>query len=180
MRLRRGLWGIAVQLGVATAVVPIPALAFDGGNGSKNFRVPGSVPNYFSNESGPMIGGAAESRRGQLYTAGPVAAAPRATAIIAPAPPARQHVAMVEPRGRAVVHAGRHTSSRAVHRAAGRERTPRHVAVRGGGHPRSVHAAHASAHSARAGHTAHAGARAAAHTSGRTTHTVTSRRHGRG
>jgi hypothetical protein len=65
------------------------------------------VPNYFSNEAGPVLGGAAESRRGELYSGQAAAAAvqPRTTqvaAVPAPAPAYRQHVAMAEPRGRMI------------------------------------------------------------------------------
>jgi hypothetical protein len=110
---------IALWLSVAVALGAGPARAADTGNGSKNFRVPASVPNYFSNEAGPIIGGTAESRRGELYS-NATAAAPQATATIAAAPPRyRQHVAMAEPRGRLI--RGRR----------GREIVARHVAVHG-------------------------------------------------
>jgi len=91
---------IAFFLAATAALVAGPALAADTGNGSKNFNVPASVPNYFSNEAGPILGGAAESRRGELY-AGQTAAMPSAAVAVAP-PRARQHMAMAEPRGRLI------------------------------------------------------------------------------
>jgi hypothetical protein len=76
------------------------ARAADTGNGSKNFRTPATVPNYFSNEAGPILGPTAETQRGSLYP-GQAAEAPRQIAT-APVPPARQHIAMAEPRGRLI------------------------------------------------------------------------------
>jgi hypothetical protein len=129
---------IAVWLSVIAALSGQVALAADTGNGSKNFRVPGSVPNYFSNEAGPMIGGAAESRRGELYGG----AAPSA----APAPQPRSHVAIAVPqrvqrfevaRGRSRVSSDRRGGG---HRQVAHARSTSHVAVRatsrvGASHP---------------------------------------------
>src|SRR5258707_9459741 len=64
--VQSALGPIALWLSVMAVLTSEPALA-ETGNGSKNFRVPGSVPNYFSNEAGPMLGGPAESRRVCLY-----------------------------------------------------------------------------------------------------------------
>jgi hypothetical protein len=160
VRLRSG--GIALWLGVATALIGGTALAAGGGNGSKNFDTPSGVPNYFSNEAGPMIGGGAESRRGELYSGqAPRAAVPAASVPVpaasvaaAPAPQGRTHIAMAVPRGRAVVH--------------GRRAAPvHHVALYGRAPSRGGHAQ-------------------IAHTSGRTTHAAgkvrvtTTHRHARG
>jgi hypothetical protein len=103
MRMRSHPWRITISLGLTAALFSAPALAADTGNGSKNFNVPASVPNYFSNEAGPMLGGAAESRRGEVYSgqAAAPAAAP-ATSAVAAAPRVREHVAMAEPRGRLI------------------------------------------------------------------------------
>src|SRR5579862_9014788 len=95
------------------------AQAADTGNGSKNFSTPRTVPNYFSNEAGPMMGPASETQRGPLYMsqtygspAAQAAAAPRPVAAPAPVParvaaqpiaqpvaPRYRQVAMAEPRG---------------------------------------------------------------------------------
>jgi hypothetical protein len=60
-------WGVAVWLSITVAIAGTPALAADAPNGSRNFRPPTTVPNYFSNEAGPIVGGQAETRRGELY-----------------------------------------------------------------------------------------------------------------
>jgi hypothetical protein len=60
-------WGVAVWFSVIAAFAGVPALAADAPNGSRNFRPPPTVPNYFSNEAGPILGGQAETRRGELY-----------------------------------------------------------------------------------------------------------------
>jgi hypothetical protein len=60
-------WGVAVWFSVIAAFAGFPALAADAPNGSRNFRPPPTVPNYFSNEAGPILGGQAETRRGELY-----------------------------------------------------------------------------------------------------------------
>jgi hypothetical protein len=113
-------WGgprTAFWLGVAAAFVATPVFAADTGNGSKNFNVPSSVPNYFSNEAGPMLGPTAESQRGALYPSRTAAAPAVATAAVpprpvaapapapvaaAPQPRVRQYIAMAEPRGRLI------------------------------------------------------------------------------
>ena len=107
---------LAIWLGIWTVLAAGPALAADTGNGSKNFHTPTSVPNYFSNETGPMIGGPAESQRGQLYPS-QTASLPRQQESIAP-PAAREL-----PRRVAVAHGRMHLAAR----------TPderRHVAMR--------------------------------------------------
>jgi hypothetical protein len=166
---------IAVRLAVAAALSGGPVLAADSGNGSKNFVPPSGVPNYFSNEAGPLAGGAAESRRSESY-ANPAARAPEArpaaapAVAAAPAPQARQHIAMAVPhtrslRGRhaAVVHAAVHGRS-VAHAAA-------HAVAHGGGRGPVEHA------SAR---TTHAPVRAA-HPAGRTTKAgVAAHHHARG
>src|SRR5579885_2666866 len=100
MLCRSHVWRSALFAGFAAAFLAAKAHAADTGNGSKNFRTPSNVPNYFSNEAGPMLGGAAESRRGELYMS-QTYAIPRATqtAAAVEAPRPRQHVAMAEPRG---------------------------------------------------------------------------------
>jgi hypothetical protein len=177
MLMRSPIWRIAFCLTFAAALLSGPAFAAESRNGSKNFDVPTSVPNYFSNEAGPMIGGATETRRGPLYSsqsyagaAQPVARA--ATARVAPLP-ARQHIAMAEPRGRAL--RGRHAEAANVHRGASANihhavahgRAPMHLAVRRRAeHVRVVHAAHAG--------------RRTEHAARRTVHAAAGHRHARG
>jgi hypothetical protein len=136
--------GIAVWLSVMTALFAGPALAGNTGNGSKNFSAPNSVPNYFSNEAGPMIGGAAESRRGELYP-GQAAASPPQPAAVAAVPQIRQRVAMAVPRGPAV--RGRGTSVVAHHVAVHGRSTAR-VVAQGKGHSHVVYASSRTSHTA--------------------------------
>jgi hypothetical protein len=151
-------WRTAAFAGLAAVFLAAGARAADTGNGSKNFRAPSSVPNYFSNEAGPVLGGAAESRRGELYMS-QTYAIPRApqTAAAIEAPRPRQHVAMAEPRGRLV-------------RTRGGRVVAHHVTV----HGRQVVrvAAHGSARS-------HAVSRST-HGSARATRVSSSHRHARG
>ncbi|HXP05228.1 MAG TPA: hypothetical protein VN808_13990 [Stellaceae bacterium] len=123
-----------------------PALA-ETGNGSKNFRVPASVPNYFSNEAGPMMGGPAESRRVDLYPN--PATAPRQLDTVTTSPvPRGRHVATGHGRMHLAAHmrGGRHP-------VAARDHTRTHIAGRGG--PPS-HAKHAGAsHTTRVSSTHH-------------------------
>jgi hypothetical protein len=90
-------------LGVALVLIAGEARAADTGNGSKNFAVPQTVPNYFSNEAGPMQGPASETQRGSLYmgqTYGQLQPAGVRPAVVAEAPRYRQRVAFAAPRGR--------------------------------------------------------------------------------
>lgn len=173
MHLRSRPWRIALLLGLAAAFVAHQARAADTSAGSKNFNVPTTVPNYFSNESGPLQGPASETRRGPLYSAGGVAEEPQATArVVATAPRGRQHIAMAEPRGRAI-------RGRVAYNRHGRAAVERHVAA----HGRPVH--HAVAHANTRGRVEHVVARGrtiihkTTHVSSKTTH-VSSVRHGRG
>jgi hypothetical protein len=123
-----------------------PAFAQDTANGSKNFRVPPTVPNYFSNEAGPMMGGAAESRRGELYSGQAVAAAPApaAPAVAAAAPRVREHVAMAEPRGRLI--RGRRGTPVVARHVAVHGRAVARVAAHGSSHVHAVHAVSRAPH----------------------------------
>lgn len=143
-RPRRIIVWLAILAGLAAA----PARAGDTGAGSKNFSVPNSVPNYFSNEVGPMVGGAAETRRGELYQSQAVSSA-QATASIpaAPSPRYRQHVAMVVPHGRDL--RGRHRAPEFGHHLAARGRAPSHVvAVHRGERAYAAHAVSRASHPA--------------------------------
>ena len=124
---------------LTVALIAGPALAADTGNGSKNFSAPTSVPNYFSNEAGPMLGPAAETRRGELYSS-QTAQAPQGTATIAAAPSReRQHIAMAEPRGRLI--RGRRGTPVVAHHVTVHGRTVTRVVAHGSSHARSAHVA---------------------------------------
>ena len=128
MLLRSRPRRIALLAGLTIVLVAGPAFAVDSGNGSKNFHAPASVPNYFSNEAGPMLGGAAETRRSELYPS-QMAQVPQAAAIAAVAAPARQHVAMAVLRGKVV--RGRHGERNSLHHVAAHGRSTAHTAARG-------------------------------------------------
>src|SRR5215469_6820609 len=100
MLLHSRPWRIALLCGLVVALVAPETRAADTGEGSKNFSVPGSVPNYFSNEAGPLQGPASETRRGPLYVNQTYDTSPAAAAVDGPR--ARQHIAMAEPRGRLI------------------------------------------------------------------------------
>jgi hypothetical protein len=147
---------------LAAVLIAGQARAADTGNGSKNFSTPQTVPNYFSNEAGPMLGPGSETQRGPLYM-GQTYGTMQAAATAAPAAPSyRQHVAMAEPRGRLI-------------RGRGGRLVPHHIAV----HGRTVTRVAAHGSSLRA-HTAYASGHAS-HSVGRaTTRVSTAHRHARG
>ena len=89
--VRNTLGPVALWLSVMAAVTGEPALA-ETGNGTKNFRPPATVPNYFSNEAGPMLGGPAESRRVDLYP-NPATAPRQLDSVTASPRPRTRHVA---------------------------------------------------------------------------------------
>jgi hypothetical protein len=122
---RLALWRVAIWLGIWVVLAGGAALAADTGNGSKNFRTPNSVPNYFANEAGPMVGGAAESRRGELFPS-QTASLPRSEESVAP--PAYR----AETRRVTVAHGRTHLAARtpdARRHVAMRSRFPGHVAA---------------------------------------------------
>lgn len=196
MLLRSRSRRIALLLGLAALFITAQARAAETGNGSKNFSVPTSVPNYFSNESGPLQGPVSETQRGALYM-NQTYGTPGATAV-ARGP---EHVAMAEPRGRyahgrvSYDRRGRPISAR---RVATRERPIYHAVAHGHpvyhavvahGHPvyhavvahgRPVY--HAVAHASSHGHIEHVAARS--HTARPVVHrpaqVTSAHRHGRG
>jgi hypothetical protein len=95
---------VVLFLGLAAALIAGEARAADTGNGSKNFSAPQSVPNYFSNEAGPLIGAASETQRGSLYMGQTYGTLPQpgATTAAVEAPRYRQHIAFAAPRGRLI------------------------------------------------------------------------------
>src|SRR5204862_4763276 len=76
MRLCR--WVVAAGLAIAAAAV-IPSATAEPPPGSRNFSPPVAVPNYFSNESGPVLGAPA---------AHPTEPAPAPAAVVPTSPPA--------------------------------------------------------------------------------------------
>jgi hypothetical protein len=134
---------IALWLGVAVAFIAAPAHAADTGNGSKNFRVPTSVPNYFSNEAGPLLGPTSETQRGPLYAHGPaapVAVAPRAvTSFVEGRPVIRQQIAVADPHIR--ILRGRRGERIVAHHVAVRGRPVYRVVAHGGSERHVVHVA---------------------------------------
>jgi len=144
--VQSGLGPIALWLSVMAVIVGGPALA-ETGNGSKNFRVPASVPNYFSNEAGPMMGGPAESRRVDLYPNPATAPRQLDTVTTSPWPRSRQAAT-----GHGRMHLAAHTRG-GRYPVAARGRTRTHIAGRGG--PPS-HAKHAGvSHTTRVSSTHH-------------------------
>jgi hypothetical protein len=156
------VWRTAVFAGLAVAFLAVGARAADTGNGSKNFLTPSNVPNYFSNEAGPMLGGAAESRRGELYMS-QTYAIPRApqTAAAVEMPRPRQRVAMAEPRGRVI-------------RTRGGRVVAHHVTV----HGRQV--TRVAAHGSGRSHVVSRSTHSTGHSAAKPTRASSSRRRGRG
>ncbi|HVB16205.1 MAG TPA: hypothetical protein VNF04_06725 [Stellaceae bacterium] len=125
MSLRRnlGCWARALCVALALMLAASAAGAIEPPSGSTNFTPPGSVPDYFSNESGPFRGGAA------ARTARPV---PAPGVVAAPAPRRRVAVAVRHH----VRYAARYRRYRARHigRARRRLRLARFHAVERRGH----------------------------------------------
>lgn len=131
MLLRSSLRRTALIVGIMAVLIGGSAHAADNAEGSKNFAAPASVPNYFSNESGPLQGPASETRRGPLYPAGTTAVAPQAAArtVAVAAPRVRQHIAMAVPRTRVI--RGRVTYGRVTYERRGRMVAERRTVTRG-------------------------------------------------
>lgn len=94
-----------------------PARAIEVQAGTANFTAPGSVPNYFSNESGVLQGGAA-ARAGQQPAVTPRYAAPAPSRREYSASRGRHHAAHGGGRGRsshASAHASAHNNAHARH-----------------------------------------------------------------
>ena len=122
---RSGLGWAPLWFGVMV-LVGGPALG-ETGNGTKNFHAPPTVPNYFSNEAGPMIGGPAESRRVDLYPN--PAAAPRQLDAVTTSPwPRTRHAVTAHGRTRVAAR----TRDGHLPLTAARGRTRAQVAARGG------------------------------------------------
>lgn len=169
MPLRAPARRIALCLGLTVMLAAHSGHAADMGNGSKNFRTPVTVPNYFSNEAGPLLGPAAETRRGPLYSsAAPAAPSLPASRVTAAAPRARQHIAMAEPRGRLI--RGRGGVRLYVRHVAVHGRPVHHAVAHGSSHTRALHIAKARTEHVVGRHAAHIASRG--HVGGRSPHTV--------
>jgi hypothetical protein len=140
---------VMLLLGVAAALITGEARAADTGNGSKNFNVPQTVPNYFSNEAGPMQGPASETQRGPLYmgqTYGALQQQAATTTAAIEAPRYRQRVAFAAPRGRLIRGGGRVVPhhvivhGRLVYRTVTRSSAHTHTAY--AAHGPTIHASH--------------------------------------
>ena len=143
MLSRSSLRRIAVAIGLAAALFAVDARAADTANGSKNFAAPTTVPNYFSNEAGPLQGPASETQRGPLYM-NQTYGAQRAVATYR----GPQHVAMAEP-------SGRYAHGRVAYDRHGRPIAARYTIARG--RPVYGHAVYrAAAHVSARGHVEHA------------------------
>jgi hypothetical protein len=139
-------WVIAAGLMIAAATAVPAAAVAEPPPGSRNFNPPAAVPNYFSNESGPVLGTPA---------ARPVQPAPAPIAAV-PAPVSRP---MVVSARKAARHAAKRATSRdrshavqAKTRAADPARNAKasaRVAARRD-KPRLLKLAHAEAHAAKA------------------------------
>ncbi|HML11123.1 MAG TPA: hypothetical protein VK432_09700 [Stellaceae bacterium] len=160
MLLRLSSWRVAVVIGFLAAVSAVGARAADTTAGSKNFAAPTSVPNYFSNEAGPLQGPASETQRGPLYM-NQAYGTPGAAVARGP-----QHVAFAEPRGR-YVH------GRVAYDRHGRPIASRQI----GAHGRPVY--RAVAHSSARGHATHVVAHSGA-VAHHTTQVSTVHHHARG
>jgi hypothetical protein len=159
-RLGLAVGRVGLSFGLAAVLITGEARAADTGNGSKNFSAPQTVPNYFSNEAGPMQGPASETQRGTLYmgqTYGQLQQPVAARTAVIEAPRYRQHVAFAAPRGRLI-------RGRVV---------PHHVIVHGRAAYRIV--TRGSGHT----HTAYVARGATTHAS-HTTRVSSSHRHARG
>ena len=126
--------------------------------GSKNFSPPPAVPNYFSNESGPVTRSPAPLPVAPPAQAGTAPAEEEAPSAVAAAPvprpavttPGRRIITIVTSRTRGrVAHATRRVSDRRkVASARGRSSTAVRVVARSD-RPRAARLAHAEPHAAR-------------------------------
>jgi len=111
--LPRGL-AIAVWFGVAVALASAPARAAGPPVGAKNFSPPPTTPDHFSNETGPMLGGTADSRKDDPVTRPTVAAPSQYGSSVAVARHGRvRHVATVRGRVRFAQARGGHFAGHA-------------------------------------------------------------------
>jgi hypothetical protein len=137
---------IGFFLGLIAVLTAVQARAADTGNGSKNFTVPRTVPNYFSNEAGPMLGPTSETQRGPLYMNQTYGTSQAAVA----APRYRQHLAMAEPRGRLI--RGRGGRVLAAHHVIVHGRAVTRVAAHGSAREHHAYAATRTTYTGRAAH----------------------------
>jgi hypothetical protein len=138
-RLGLAVGRVGLSLGLAAVLIAGEARAADTGNGSKNFSAPQSVPNYFSNEAGPMQGPASETQRGPIYmgqTYGQLQQPGARTAAVE-APRYRQHIAFAAPRGRFI----RGRGAMVPHHVIVHGRPVYRIVTRGSGHTHTAYVA---------------------------------------
>lgn len=148
---------IGFFLGLIAVLTAAQARAADTGNGSKNFTAPRAVPNYFSNEAGPMLGPTSETQRGPLYMSQTYGAARGAAQTAVAAPRYRQHVAMAEPRGRLVRGRGRGGRVLVAHHVIVHGRAVTRVAAHGSVREHHSYAAARTTHTTHAAHISSSG-----------------------
>jgi len=146
MRLCR--WVVAAGLAIAAAAVPSAGFA-EPPPGSRNFSPPPAVPNYFSNESGPVLG--TPAARPTEPAPAPAAAAP--TPVLPPtaasqAKPPRHVMRMIKSRDRSrTAQAKTRAADKRKIFAAGRTRSAKAVMVTvRSDKPHSARLAHAVPH----------------------------------
>jgi hypothetical protein len=150
MRLCR--WVVAAGLAIAAAAVPSAGFA-EPPAGSRNFNPPVAVPNYFSNESGPILG--TPAARPSEPAPAPAAAAPTpvpAPTAVSEAKPQRHIIRTAKSRDRSRTA---QTKTRAADKrksaVAGRAHSSKAVTVAArSDKPRSARLAHAEPHTAKA------------------------------
>src|SRR5437868_1197474 len=128
MRLCR--WVVAAGLAIAAAAVPLAGFA-EPPPGSRNFSPPPAVPNYFSNESGPVLG--TPAARPSEPAPAPAAVAPipvPARRTVSAAKPQHHIIRIVKSRDRSrTVQAKTRTADKRKIVAAGRTRSAKSVTV---------------------------------------------------
>ena len=146
MRLCR--WVVAAGLAIAAAAVPSAGFA-EPPAGSRNFNPPVAVPNYFSNESGPILG--TPAARPSEPAPAPAAAAPtpvRAPTAVSERKAPRHIIRIVKPRDRSrAAQAKTRAADKRKIFAAGRTRSAKAVMVTvRSDKPHSARLAHAVPH----------------------------------
>ena len=145
-----GRWIVAAGLAIAAAAA-VPSAVAEPPAGSRNFTPPAVVPNYFSNESGPVLGTPAV--RPAEPAPAPAAAAPAPPPPMAvERPPERRHVVRyVKPpdRGRTAQAKPRVADKRKIV-AASRARSAKAATIAArSDKPRSARVAHAEPQAAK-------------------------------
>jgi hypothetical protein len=146
-----GRWVVAAGLAIAAGIAVPSAAVAEPPAGSRNFTPPTVVPNYFSNESGPVLGTPAVRPTEPALAPAAAAPAPPPPAAVE-RPPERRHVVRyVKPpdRGRTAQAKTRVADKRKTV-AAGRARSAKVVTIAArSDKPRSARLAHAEPQAAK-------------------------------